>query len=248
MELMQVVIDGILTNYQEFGSGNKTLLILPGWRRSINEWLSVARFLEGKYRIILLDLPGFGGLTEMPKTVYGVFEFADFVKKFLLKLKIENCILLGHSFGGRVGIILASEKDLVEELILVDSSGIEKKSLYVKLMHILKIASSPVFIFFPHSVKMKIGNIFGSADYKTSGEMRKILVKVSNQDLTAFLPKIKVPTFILWGDKDKMLPVAESKEFKKRIEGSKVRIVWGAGHDPHLQKPEQLISILKDIL
>jgi pimeloyl-ACP methyl ester carboxylesterase len=76
--------------------------------------------------------------------------------------------------------------------------------------------------------------------------MRKIFVKVVNQSLRAYLPKIKVPTFIIWGDRDSQLPVSETKIFKQEIKGAKVRIAWGAGHDPHIQKTEQLIAILRE--
>jgi len=245
---MQIVVEGLLTNYQVFGDSKKTLLILPGWRRSIREWILVAKSLANDYRIILLDLPGFDGATAFPKEVFGVFEYADFVKKFLSKLKIDKCTILGHSLGGRLGIILATEGNIVEKLILVDSSGIEKKSLYVKIMHILKIIFWPIFTIMPDFIKNKMRNLVGSEDYKTAGQMRKILVKISNQNLESFLPKIKIPTFIIWGDQDTTLPVSEAKIFRQGIRNSKVRIVWGAGHDPHIQKSEQFMAILKEIL
>jgi pimeloyl-ACP methyl ester carboxylesterase len=245
--MSQIVIEGLLTNYQVFGDAKETFLILPGWRRSIEEWVPVAKSLSDKYKVILLDLPGFG-LTALSKSTFGVFEYADFVRQFLDKLKIDKCVLLGHSFGGRLGIVLASKGRIVDKLILVDSAGIENKSLYARLIRVLKLIFSPIFTILPTSIKNKISRAIGSQDYKTSGEMHKIFVRVVDQDLRTLLPKIKIPTFIIWGDKDNVLPVSQAKIFKKEIEGSKVRIVWGAGHDPHLQKTEQFVSILKDIL
>jgi pimeloyl-ACP methyl ester carboxylesterase len=245
---MQIVVEGILTNYQVLGNGKEPLLILPGWKRSINEWIPVAAIIPDKYKVILLDLPGFSGSTAMSKEVFGVFEYANFVRKFLEKLGIDKCTVLGHSFGGRIGIVLAAEGKMVNKLILVDSSGIERKSLYVKIMHIIKIISLPLLVILPALIRNKIRNLFGSRDYKTAGQMRKILVKTTNQNLESFLPKIKIPTFIIWGDKDKTLPVSQAKIFKAGIKDARVRIVWGAGHDPHLQKTEQFTAILKDIL
>lgn len=244
---MRIVINDILTNYLILGDSSKTILILPGWKRSINEWIQIAKSFSKEYTVILLDLPGFGG-TMKPKEVFGIYEYADFVEKFLSKLKIEKTILMGHSFGGRVGIVLAANSSILEKLILIDSAGIEKKSLFAKLTLTIKKLFNPIFFFSPEPVKNKIKNVIGSFDYKTSGEMHKIFVKIINQDLIGLLPKIKIPTFILWGDKDNLLPVSQTKIFKERIKNSKVRIVWGAGHDPHLQKPEQLSSILGDIL
>lgn len=236
-----------MTNYQVFGDAKETLLILPGWRRSASEWLPIAKSLSDKYKVIVLDLPGFG-VTTLPKRVFGVFEYADFVRKFLQKLKINKCIVLGHSFGGRVAIVLASEGNIIDKLILVDSGGIEQRNLYAKLISLFRLIFFPILMLLPVSFKNKIGNLMGSEDYKDSGEMRKIFVKIVNQDLVSFLPKIKVPTFIMWGDRDNVLQVSQTKIFKKEIRGSRVRIVWGAGHNPHIQKPEQLVVILKEIL
>ena len=115
-------------------------------------------------------------------------------------------------------------------------------------MRFLKIIFRPVFLLLPIFIKHRIGNLIGSADYKTSGELRKIFVKTVNQDLRALLPKIAARTVIIWGDKDRSLPVSQTKIFKKEIKDSKVRIVWGAGHNPHLEKTEQFLSILKEIL
>lgn len=245
--MAQIVVEGILTNYQVLGNGKEVVLILPGWKRSINEWLPIAKNLAGKYKVILLDLPGFGA-TTMPKTTFGVFEYADFVKRFLSKLKIDKCIILGHSFGGRLGIVLASKGKMVEKLILVDSAGIENKGLYVKVASLCKTILTPFFLILPVSVKNRVANSIGSEDYKTSGELRKIFVKVVNQDLKPLLSKITIPTFIIWGDKDQALPVSQTKIFKQEIIGSRVRIVWGAGHSPHIQKQEQFINILNEIL
>jgi pimeloyl-ACP methyl ester carboxylesterase len=245
--MSQVVVEGILTNYQIFGETGGTLLVLPGWRCSISEWIPVAKNFSSNHRVILLDLPGFG-TTALPKKVFGVFEYADFVKKFLAKLKIEQCIVLGHSFGGRVAIVLASEGKLVDKLILVDSASIENRSLYARLMRVIKLIFSPILVLLPRSPKNKISNLIGSEDYKSSGEMRKIFIRIVNQDLRALLSRIAVPTYIIWGDKDNVLPVSQTKIFKQEIKDSKVRIVWGAGHNPHLEKPKQFIAILKDIL
>ncbi|MGA2967652.1 MAG: alpha/beta hydrolase, partial [Candidatus Levyibacteriota bacterium] len=113
---------------------------------------------------------------------------------------------------------------------------------------VIKLIFSPILVLLPRSPKNKISNLIGSEDYKSSGEMRKIFIRIVNQDLRALLSRIAVPTYIIWGDKDNVLPVSQTKIFKQEIKDSKVRIVWGAGHNPHLEKPKQFIAILKDIL
>lgn len=241
---MQIVIRDILVNYEVLGESEKTLLILHGWGRSINEWIPTAMDLSSDFKVILLDLPGFG-ITNRPKESFEIFDYAEFVKDFLLKLEIDKCILIGHSFGGRIGLILSVSPDkLVEKLILVDSGGIEKNKLSVKLIRLI----IPARRLFPNFIQKKIKKVIGSSDYNSSGEMRDIFIKVVNQDLSFLFKKIKIPTLIIWGEKDKVLNVDIAKEFKAGIVNSKTRIVWGAGHDPHLQKSDQFVEILKDEL
>jgi len=220
---MQIVVSEILTSYEELGNGKDTILILPGWKRLAQEWVPVAKELSKKYRVVLLNLPGFGA-TQNFKKIAGVYEYANFVRDFLSKVKIKKCIVLGHSFGGRLGLILASENDLAEKLILVDSAGIEKKGFIAKTIRIFKKIFHPMFVLSPQQIKTKVGNTIGSEDYKNSGEMRETFKKIVNQNLTGLFHRVKIPTLIIWGEEDKSLPVSQARIFKNGIKKSTVRI------------------------
>src|SRR5258708_5008872 len=124
---MHIVVDGILIHYQIIGDKKPALVILHGWKRSQNEWMLIAKQLTDRFTIVLLDLPGFGQ-TPKPNTAYSIYEYATFVEHFLDKLELKKATILGHSFGGRIGIILAAKTQRVEKLILVDAAGVEKKN------------------------------------------------------------------------------------------------------------------------
>lgn len=237
---MQIIIDQLLTNYQKFGESGDLILILPGWKRNSIEWQNVAKALAQNQRIIILDLPGFG-LSQKPKSDWDIFEYAQFVKNFLKKINIKKCLLIGHSFGGRIGIILASEDKLIDQLILVDAAGIEEKGAVLKIKLILAKILKPLI---PAKIRAKILQ----GDYQDSGELRQIFKKVTSQNLGHLLPKIAIPTTIIWGENDYILPLAHGKIFRSKIKDSKLRIIWGAGHDPHLEKPEQFKEILNEAL
>ena len=237
---MHILVDKILTNYEVIGDGDEVILILHGWKRSLNEWVPIAQNLSSRYRIILLDLPGFGGTSQSDKS-YDTYEYATFVENFLKKLDINRYSLIGHSFGGRLGIIISSRSNAIKKLILVDSAGIENKPFHLRLLNLF---INPVKKFIPEKVKSK----FGSSDYKSSGKLKETFVKVVNQDLTHLFNKVKVPTIIIWGDKDSVLDVSQTKVFKKEIPNSTVRIVWGAGHSPHIEKPKAFLDILNEYL
>ncbi len=236
---MQKVIGEILVNYQVVGSGKKDMVVLHGWQASIEEWKRVAdNFSEDGYRVFLIDLPGFGG-TSRVQSDWGAYEYADFVVEFCKTMGVKNPVVIGHSFGGRVAIVLAGFKKIaISRLVLVDAAGMEMKSLKTRMVRVL----APWFRWLPKNIK----RILGSADYKNSGNMMEIFKKVINQPLRYLLPEIKVPTVVVWGERDSILPLSEAKMIHKGILGSVFRIVWGAGHSPHVEKLDEFIQILKE--
>jgi len=233
---MQVVVNDQLVNYEVVGSGRRNLIVLHGWGGSIQEWMPIAECLKKKYRIWLLDFPGFGN-SPRPEKDWGIYEYANLVKGFLTKLEIKNPIIMGHSFGGRVAVLQNAKK-----LILVDAAGLRMKSLKSSVAGYIFDWFCPIKKYIPNNFK----NLFGSADYKSAGPMRKIFVKTVNQDLTVEMTQIKVPTLIIWGEKDLILPVNQALTIKSLIKNSLVRIVWGADHWPHLTKKDEFINILEE--
>lgn len=241
---MLLVIDNLLINYIDTQATNqfeqKVLLILPGWQRSGQEWQRVMNQLSSQFRVLSVDFPGFAN-SPKPNLDWDIFQYSDFIRSFLAKLNIKKCSIIGHSFGGRIGIILASQDYSIEQLILVDAAGIEKKDIWLKTKVFLAKLLKPII---PSRV---VGKLL-RGDYAESGEMKEIFKKVINQDLTNLLPKIKTPTTVIWGENDRILPISHAKTLHSKIKNSRLRIVWGASHDPHLEKPELFIEILEESL
>lgn len=244
---MQIVVDGILTHYQSIGEKKKTLLILHGWKRSLTEWLPIANELSKEYRVVLLDLPGFGQ-TLRPHKSYTIYDYAEFVEKFLTKLEISRIDFIGHSFGGRIGIILGAQTNLINKLILVDAAAVETKSLMIQMRVALnKIAIFPIKLLAPHYAE-KIKSKFGSDDYQSSGNMRDIFINTVNADLTPLLRKVKPEALVIWGEKDFVRPITEGKFIQESIPEAHMRVVWGAGHSPYLDKQKEFMEILEENL
>lgn len=242
---MQVVIGDVLVNYQERGRSKKgTIVILHGWGRSSRDWEQVADFLSTNYRVVLVDLPGFGSTIFPPGAVFTIYDYVEFVVAFLKKLKIARPILIGHSLGGRIGIILGTRK-ILKRLILVDAAGIEERTFTTKLK--ISIYKTAKFLL-PHPLLLKVQGMLGSTDYRDAGPMRKTFIKIVNEKLYKFLDKVRVPTLLIWGEKDDVIEVKYGKVMRETIPGSHLRIVWGAGHHPHLAKPREFLEILKEQL
>ena len=131
---MKVNIKGLDINYICEGQGD-TVLLLHGWGSNITLFQSAIDLLKTKYRVIAMDMPGFGQSDE-PKEPWCVDDYVDFVLEFLKDYEFDKITLLGHSFGGRVIIKLCS-RELpfeIDKVILVDAAGVKpKKTLKQKI-------------------------------------------------------------------------------------------------------------------
>ncbi|MCR3956000.1 MAG: alpha/beta hydrolase, partial [Gudongella sp.] len=114
-----VEIDGLKINYIKTGSG-EPVLILHGWGASIETVMPIVNTLKKSHTVFALDLPGFGKSQE-PQEVFGSFCYADIVKEFMDRLMPGRLSLVGHSFGGKLAIILSSKyPDLIHRVVLID--------------------------------------------------------------------------------------------------------------------------------
>ena len=110
---MEVVVNNKHIFYDQLGLGTKDIVMLHGWGQNMEMMRPLAlklindKNIKNNYRITILDLPGFGASTE-PDMDTDVFSYTKLIEDFLKILKIENPIMLGHSFGGRLSIIYAS--------------------------------------------------------------------------------------------------------------------------------------------
>ena len=134
---MVINIKDIDINYEIFGDGEKPLLILHGWMGSIPAMAPIWQYFMKYKKVIVLDFPGQGGKSGMLTSAWGVPEYSEMVKEFMEKLNISKPDVIGHSFGGRVIIYLASKyQDLFDKIILTDAAGIKKKTSLKKWIKI----------------------------------------------------------------------------------------------------------------
>lgn len=224
--------------YEQFGKG-KDIVFLHGWGASRTAFLFVAKRLSVKYRTTILDFAGFGNSQE-PDEPYTVSEYADDVVKLFAVCGIKEATLVGHSFGGRVAIEIASKyPHLVERLILIDSAGLKprrKPSYYVKVAI--------------HKILKKFGKtgLKGSSDYAIlSDTMKKTFINVVNYDQRGALCNIDAPTVVFWGNKDKETPIYMYKYFLKNVKNVQGFLLDG-GHFSYVDDYAKFIAILSAYL
>lgn len=234
---------GINVNYIDEGKGD-TVLFLQGWGTNLDIYKKVIEKLKKTNRIVALDFPGFGKTPE-PKTAWDVNDYMEFTVKFIEKLKLNNIVIMGHSFGGRVTIRLMNKKDkkfVVKKIVLLDSAGIKakttlKKKIKQKWFKICKkvAGSGAGKRLFPRAVE-RMKNKHGSADYrKASPLMKQVLVKTISEDLTEMLSNIDVPTLLVWGDMDTATPLSDAKIMEERIPDAGLVVLKNTGHYSFLE-------------
>lgn len=151
--------------------------------------------------------------------------------------------ILGHSFGGRVAIKLAAQyPQYVRRLVLVDSAGIRpprtwRYYLKVGLAKTARRLGSFTSKVLPGNTFSRLAERQGSRDYRQAGEMRQTFVKVVNEDLRSFLPSIRCPTLIIWGESDQETPLEDARQMQALIQNSRLEVIPGAGHFPFIEKP-----------
>ena len=235
------IIKDLEINYTQYGKGDD-IVLLHGWGQNIEMMEPLGKNLCEKNRITILDFPGFGG-SQIPNFAYTIYDYTELLKEFLDELKIENPILIGHSFGGRIAICYAARYK-VSKLVLLASPfrSLEKKGLKVK---ILKTLGSIKIL---KGVREFAKNHMGSRDYReASGVMRDVLVNTVNANLENEVKSIKCETLIIWGEDDDVVPASEARELESRIEGSASIILPGT-HYCYLENLGQVINILKHFI
>jgi len=242
---MKKKIRDIDINYIRYGNEKGlNVVLLHGWGQNIEMMKPIGNALQKEFNVTIVDLPGHGE-SEEPLFPWEVSDYVECIKALLDELKINNPILIGHSFGGKVSLLYAS-KYKTSKLVLFGSPfkrEIEKLSLKTKVLKSLK--KVPVLNKLEGFAKKHMG----STDYRNASDtMRKILVNTVNLDITEEVKKIKCPTLIVWGTLDEAVPVQRAYELESLIEDAGVVIYENCTHYAYLENLNQTINILYSFL
>jgi len=255
MEEKKVSVDGIETNFKVAGEG-PAVLILHGWGSSSDSWVAIQeKIAEKDFFVICPDLPGFGK-TKTPPHPWGVSDYVNWVLEFTETQGLDNFFLLSHSFGGRVALQLAAQNSQrILGMILCDAAGIKREPGFKTKLVFLAAKVGNVLLAPKVLTRLKdtARNVFylflRNTDYvKADKTMRETLKKVLEKDIHPFLPKINTKTLIIWGRRDKMVPLEDAHVLKNEIKNASLKILPKVDHSPHLQAPDELSRLAIDFL
>ncbi len=227
--------DGVEIHYKKNEGGGKPILLLHGFGCSMQTVDCLFSYLSAlRLPVVAVDLPGFGA-SGTPQEGWSIYDYAKSMRELLRWLDIERPVVIGHSFGGRIALILAAW-GLTDGIVLIDSAGCKPRFSLVKWFKIKR-----------YKRRKKQGKSvegYGSSDYRSlSPAMQKTFVRVVNEHLDPLLPRILCPTLILWGKKDSETPPYMARRLKRKIKDSGIVFLEG-GHYSFLDDPATCMAAI----
>lgn len=248
-------IDGLNVHYSESGPEDaQPIVLMHGWGCNISTVASIENILARGMHVFNIDLPGHGKSDE-PDSPWGIDDYTRLIETFISRVSIINPYLAGHSFGGRIAILMASRHPEIKKIILIDAAGIKPRR---KLKYYIKVYSFklmkkllPVIIGKAKGQEVieNMRNKAGSADYNSSSPMMKaVMSRCVNEDLKQYMPEIKASALLIWGKNDTATPLSDAKIMEKLIPDAGLVAFDGCGHYSFLDNPVGFRAVINEFL
>ena len=235
--------------YLEQGSGPPAVILHHSWGSP--GWLPFHDRLAGSHRVVVPDMPGWGG-SERPAWARDPRDIAIIVTRLLAGLELDGVKLVGLGFGGYVAAEIATmNPSRLAHLVLVGAAGLQPRNGEI---------TDQMMLSHRKYIEESFRNVETYTDYV--GEeppddvrqlwdlSREMTARVTwkpymfNRRLEPLLGDLDVPTLIVWGEKDKVVPFECAKQFEAAIPNARIEVVEGAGHVVELEEPDQLAALV----
>lgn len=255
-KLLTATVFGRSIKYYDVGAGSP-LLLIHGIGGDADEWAFCFEPFSRAHRVIAIDLLGFGR-SDKPLIDYTIAGFVEVVEQFLSGLKIERAAVLGESLGGWIASAFALKfPERVERLILVDAAGVwgDMKELPIdvrvstrahlrdgfRLLFYDKRMATDLLIDLAYELHLERGD-----GYTIDSVLRN--QQDGRERLDEVISQLSLPTLIVWGEQDEMIPLAVGRNLHRLIAGSKLEVIPECGHLPALEKPAEFVRCVLEFL
>lgn len=274
IEDRMIDVDGMSIHYHEAGTG-EPLLLLHGDGDDASDWQWVMPTLAQTHRVIAPDFPGAGDSAK-PEVLYTAEFFARFVMRFLDRLGIEKIKIIGNSLGGQTALHVAlNHPERVSALGLVDSAALGQAVnpllLQVTLpgmgelavfwgktrLGAVQRARLRAALLFAHYERIpqawiaeqeRLAQIPGFIAATLSALRSQIGLTGQREVLLDQLPRLSMPTIIVWGEYDAVFPVTQAHEAVRRLTNGSLAVIPGCGHVPAVEQPDAFVAALRPFL
>jgi pimeloyl-ACP methyl ester carboxylesterase len=254
-----IAVFGQAIHYWDMGTGPVVVLV-HGLGSKKEDWLPVIAPLSQKFRLIVPDQIGFGR-SDKPLLDYSIQTYVDFLNELLRQLKVEKADLVGESLGGWICGLYAAEITAgahlipVGKLVLVDAAGLKQDKpipdLNPSSLAAMRALMQAVFFDTSWLNEDALRKVFADKLASHDGyTVRSLLGNpvLASERLDNQLANIKVPTLVLWGKQDSLLPIAAGERYAAGISGARLVSFDKCGHVPSTEKTEEFLAAVNGFL
>jgi len=260
----RVIVDGVDLAYDEHGQG-RPLVLVHGLAACSASWRETASILSRDFRCIAVDLMGFGRSDKPVGESYTLERQAELLQMFLVELALEDAVLIGHSYGG--GVCLSALRDpcpRVSALVLVDSICYPQSAPPTFRLLGFPVLGPLALYLVPKS--WVTGTVFGNAYGKraapaqelvaanalalASASGRHALIQTVRELMArpieplADYSRFSLPTLIVWGRRDRLVPIALGQRLACQISGVQFVAFDKCGHLPQEESPRETAEVI----
>jgi pimeloyl-ACP methyl ester carboxylesterase len=274
-EMKFLELHGDRVAYQDVGSGPEALLLIHGMAGSSETWRAVIPQLSRNYRVVAPDLLGHGQSAK-PRGDYSLGAFAVWLRDLLDELGISRATIVGQSLGGGVAMqFVYQHPDYCRRLILISSGGLGPDVGWTLRLLAAPGAELILPVIAPRPVLTagnKLRSWFSAAGIQSprGSEMWSAYSSFSDSDTRqAFLKTLRsvvdyrgqavsalnrlhltseLPTMVIWGDQDRIIPVEHGYAVHEARPGSRLEVLAGVGHFPHVERPSDVVDLIDDFI
>ncbi|MCC6804125.1 MAG: alpha/beta hydrolase [Anaerolineae bacterium] len=246
----EVILSDKALSGQAGRGADHPILMLHGWGANLKLMQPLgARLAALGFGCYIPDLPGFGE-SDPPPVAWSVPDYTKFVVAYLDAHGLAQVNLFGHSFGGRLGLVLGAERpDRILRMALADAAGVPSKkapTVDIRLRGykairdgLYKVGAKGL----ADDLRQRYNRRYGSADFQAArGVMRETVVRVVNEDLRPYARRVTASTLLFWGDKDADTPLWQGQELEKLIPDAGLIVYEGAGHYSYLERLNETVK------
>lgn len=239
------------------GGAGRPLLILHGpWGNP--GWLSYLDQLSSDFEIYLPTHPGFGK-SQRHAGLETIHDLVDFYLDFLDHFELERPALMGFSIGGWLAAELAATRpDRLDRLVLVDAAGLRIEQAKIADIFLATKQELTALTFHDAQSVRELARVCPenpSEEESAAAERSQIMAQVlawkpymHNPKLPYRLHRIRIPTLVVWGRQDGIVPLPHGEAYARAIPGARLKVIERCGHAPHLEQPAEFTSLVRDFL
>jgi pimeloyl-ACP methyl ester carboxylesterase len=267
---------GVTINYRVVGKGPTPVVFLHGFAAALTTWDDIVPFFPAdRFTLYLLDLKGFGFSSKPRDGRYRPEDQAEVVAAFLEAEKLEEVVLVGHSLGGAIALLVllgamtAGRPGRIGRLVLIDPAAFPQPLLPVMSRLRRPLLGAAILHLLPVSlmVRFTLARVFHDPSAVTPERVRRYatcfgsrgmayvlqescraLVPRRYAELPSLYPTIEIPVLIVWGEQDRIINPRCGERLVAQIPGARLVVIPGCGHNPHEERPRETFGALAGFL